>query len=191
MPGIRTMIAAAILALATTQPAASQATDRIGVPGPIEFAGTDYRLSWVSEPSGEYVKQEYVPAGQDPKTYTEMMLIEYLKGDVQPVQAAGQQVKMLQARKASDPLVNMNVIRNDKTGEVLLDFIMSGQDPGGRTIVEWNAYRYARTDAGLVLFAVSRRAYGDDARKFLEGLKSARRETIDALAQASMPKIRE
>lgn len=101
-------------------------------------------------------------------------------------------MKSLNQRKASDPLVNMSVIKNDKTGEVLLDFIVSAKSERGETIVEWNAYRYAsRGRAGLLLFAVSHRAYGSqDARTFLAELKRVRPAQIDRLAKAPLPEIK-
>jgi hypothetical protein len=100
-------------------------------------------------------------------------------------------VAMLDKRKANDPLVHYSEIQNRKTGEIILDFLM-GSDDG--TIVEWNAYRYApwkgadgRT--GVILFGISRRAYGGDATTFLAALKATRPADIDALASAALPAV--
>lgn len=184
------LLVAAVLASASV-PARSDATDRIGVPGPISFDGTDYVLAWSSNPSEGYYKQEYVPAGQTVETYTRMVLVEAAAGtDVTTVLAA--QVDMLNKRKASDPLVNMDIIMNDRTGEAVLDFIMSAKDEQGAYIVEWNAYRYSPLpdDKGVSLFAISHRAYGDDdVRAFLGNLRTVRPGQINALAQAPAPTV--
>jgi hypothetical protein len=88
-------------------------------------------------------------------------------------------------------VVNYDVVRNDATGEIILDFLMS--DTGtGEVIVEWNAYRYAPLgeEGGVALYAISRRAYGEDgARAFLKALKQDRPPAIDALAAFDAPKV--
>jgi hypothetical protein len=170
---------------------AENATERLSVPGPISFHGESFSLSWASHPYPHYYKQEYLPAGQDSEHYTAMVLLDanIEQSDVRAAAAAT--VDMLQKRKASDPLANFSEIENRKTGEIIVDFIMSSPDGG---IVEWNAYRYAPWTgeggkAGVVLFGISRRAYGDDATAFLAGLKAARPADIDALASAPMPAV--
>jgi hypothetical protein len=168
----------------------SKAADRLGVPGPLRLAGTEYVLAWSSQPARNYMKQEYVPAGENPQTYTKMLLLEFLSGKVEPLAAARAQVAKLEERKGSDPLVNMDLIQNKSTGEVLLDFIVSQKDEKGEYIVEWNVYRYAPHKDGVLLYGASHRAYGNEAaRSFLQNLKTLRTAQIDALARAPLPKV--
>lgn len=172
----------------------AQATDRLGIPGPIDFEGEAYTLAWSSQPSKNYIKQEYLPAGQGAERYEQMILVETVTGGLGVVDAVRAQVNMLNGRKASDPLVNMDVIQNEAAGEALLDFIVSSKDNDGQYIVEWNAYRYARySDAngnrGVMLFGISRRAYGNDAAKaLLTQLKGLRPGRIKALTQVVLPR---
>ncbi|HTN61741.1 MAG TPA: hypothetical protein VL147_09315, partial [Devosia sp.] len=149
--------------LAVSPVMAQQVTDYLGVPGPIAFDGTDYLLAWSSQPTPQYTKQEYVPVGQTPESYGSMVMVEFLAADMTPAAMANAQVDLLNQRKQTDPLVNMNLIQNEGTGEVILDFIVSSKDADGEYIVEWNAYRYASTEtgegqAGGMLFAISHRA---------------------------------
>ena len=188
-------IGLALLALGLMAAAAfAQATDRLGIPGPIDFEGEAYALAWSSQPSETYIKQEYLPAGQSAERYEQMILVETVTGGLAVMDAVRAQVNMLNQRKASDPLVNMDVIQNEAAGEALLDFIVSSKDKDGQYIVEWNAYRYARySDAGgnrgVMLFGVSRRAYGDDASKaLLTQLKGLRPGRIRALTQVVLPR---
>lgn len=193
---LRRLGLAAILAVLVAGTAAAQDdTDRLGVPGPIAFDGVDYALAWSAAPSPTYVKQEYLPAGQSPERFDSMVLLEVVEGDLDVAGAAGAQVAMLNERKASDPLVNMDLIRNDATGEIILDFILSARDGEGEIIAEWNAYRYASLAEngggnGVMLMAISRRAYGDEAvRTFLGELRTVRPDQINKLATASLPAI--
>jgi hypothetical protein len=175
-------------------PADAQVKDYLGVPGPISFEGRSYRLAWSSKPSANYVKQEYVPAGQDVRRYRQMLLVERVVSGIGVAEAVRAQVESLNKRKAGDPLANMDLVQNAATGEALLDFLVSSRDQNGQIIVEWNAYRYApirrpSSERGVLLFAVSQRAYGDEAAKaFLTRLKQARLAQINALARAPLPK---
>lgn len=184
------MIATGVMAAFMAVPALAQ-SDMLGVPGPFTFQGQDYALAWTSQPSDSYFKQEYVPAGQTVEAYADMVLVEAVAGAITPMQAAASQVQMLTARQETDPVVNHEVIQNEATGEVLLDFLVSdlGADP---IVVEWNAYRYMplAEGEGVALFAVSRRSYGEDgARAFLGGLGALRSEAIAALATFDAPAI--
>ncbi|WIY52050.1 hypothetical protein O9Z70_11220 [Devosia sp. YIM 151766] len=184
------LTAAAAMAVLLTAPALAQ-TDMLGVPGPILFQGEDYALAWTSQPSDAYFKQEYVPVGQAVETYADMVLVEAVAGAITPAQAAASQVEMLASRKDTDPVVNHEIIRNEVTGEVLLDFLVSdlSADP---ILVEWNAYRYLplAEGEGVALFAISRRGYGEDGvRAFLGDLGTVRGEAINALATFDIPAI--
>jgi hypothetical protein len=183
--------ALAAFALSGLVPAAKaqDARDRLGIPGPLTFDGESYALAWSSQPSPNYTKQEYLPAGQATGSYASMLLVEVVEGEITVEAALGAQLRLLNARKGSDPLVNFSAIRNRKTGEAMLDFIIGGRTPQGAAIAEWNAYRYApRRQGGVMLFAISRRAYGEaDIRAFLARLKDERPGLVNRLAQQTLP----
>jgi hypothetical protein len=187
---IQTITGAAAIAALTLVPSAAQ-SDLLGVPGPISFQGEDYALAWTSQPSENYVKQEYVPAGQQVETYQSIILVEAVIGALTPMDAAASQIQSLEARKGVDPVLNYDLMRNDATGEVLLDFLVSDleADP---VIVEWNAYRYQALGVGegVALVGISHRGYGEDgATSFMTGLGAMRSEAIDALADLSFPAV--
>lgn len=193
-PIMQFIAATLFLALAIT-PAASQSndkTERLGVPGPVVFEGRDYALASTSHPKAEYFLQEYLPAGQGLNSYTHMFLIEALTVNATPKDAAASQIAMLNERKGKDPLVNHEANVNEATGEVMLDFLVSGAD-NGKIVVEWNAYRYTPlkgSKPGVVLHGISRRAYGeDDAKKFLTGLESWRADAKKALTGFNAPAV--
>ena len=192
---IRAMLVWAVIAAATmANPSAAQVVDHLGVPGPIEFHGKTYALAWSSEPADNYVKQEYVPAGQKPETFSQLLLLERVTGGIKVMDAVRSQVDMLKKRKATDPLVNFGILEHDATGEVLLDFVVSTKDDKREYIVEWNAYRYTpyhdpAGNSGVLLFGLSQRAYGNDnAKAFMASLKQLRRALTQALVKAPLPR---
>jgi len=173
----------------------SAAVDRLSLPDAIEFNGESYRLSWSSHPKPYYYKQEYLPPGQTSERFQRMVLIEATVQGLDINDAVAAKVSMLNKRRSTDPTVNFATFKNPKNDEIILDFILSAQDPKGEDVVEWNAYRYATLKgkggaSGVLLFGISRRGYGDDATNFLRRLKSARPAEINALAAQPLPVVR-
>jgi hypothetical protein len=171
------------------------AVDHLSFPDPIEFNGESYRLSWSSHPTPDYYKQEYLPPGQTSERFQRMVLIEATVRGVDVSDAVAAQVNRLNKRKSTDPTVNFAAFKNPKNGEIVLDFILSAKDPKGEDVVEWNAYRYVKRrgkggESGVLLFGISRRAYGDNTTDFLRGLKSVRPAEIKALASYPLPVVR-
>ncbi len=182
------LIAALLSAWMMASPSAAQVVDYLGVPGPIELDGKSYELAWSSKPSETYIKQEYVPSGQTPETYSQMVLVERVTGNVKVIDAVRSQMDMLAKRKGTDPLVHYEVLQKNATKEVVLDFLVSAKDSKGEYVVEWDLYRYAPMKSGVMLFAVSYRAYGNDnAKAFLGGLKKLRTAQTGALLKADLP----
>jgi hypothetical protein len=173
----------------------SAAVDRLSLPDVIEFNGESYRLSWSSHPKPYYYKQEYLPPGQTSERFQRMVLIETTVRGLDINGAVAAQVSMLNKRRSTDPTVNFATFKNPKNDEIILDFILSAQDPKGEDVVEWNAYRYATLRgqggaSGVFLFGISRRGYGDDATNFLRRLRSVRPAEINALAAHPLPVVR-
>lgn len=179
-------------ALSVTAPFA-QINDYLGLPGPIALGDEQYELAWSSNPQDNYIKHEYVPAGQTVEAFEDMVIIETLIGAIEPLQAAAAQVENLNQGRPNDPLLNMDLIENEASGEALLDFLLSDRTAEGELVIEWNAYRYApyedgEGNAGILLFALSHRAYGEEnGRAFLESLGTFRTDQIQALASAPLP----
>jgi hypothetical protein len=175
-----------IFAGATAFPAFAQSTkDMLGAPGPITFQDTQFALAWSANPSAGYFKQEYLPAGQKLERYNQMFMVEASRSGT-PEGAAAAKLAMLKKRKGSDPAVNWDIIRNNVTGEIILEFILSDLRA---EFVEWNACRYARLgkSGGVALYAISRRGYGEKGREFLIALKQSRPLAIKALAAFDAP----
>jgi len=163
--------------------------DQLSVPGPIRVDDVDYLLVWSARPTPTYYKQEYVAANETAERYHRMVLVELVVGDDDMDSVVAAQVKMIDARKASDPVANIAVMKSTATGETIADFLLSARLPSGEDVVEWNAYRYLPHAEGVMLFGLSRRAYGEEAMTFLKGLGAERIRVIQALAAMEMPTV--
>ena len=163
------------------------------IPG-VAYNKTTYQLSWSAHPANNYYKQEYLPAGEKPDTYTHMIMIEVVTGDISLKDAVHAKINELEQRKKNDPVANYQVTENKTTGEYLLDFVI-GQSPGNAAAVtEWNAYRYLKLKdksgrKGIQLFACSKRGYGAGTTNFLQHLKTERLKEISLFAAYKIPEV--
>jgi hypothetical protein len=179
--------AAVAVSLILALPVTAQ-EEALGIPGPIVFEDTSFDLVWTSHPSDTYYKQEYLPAGEALESYSQMFMVDVLVEGATPESAAADMIAGLKERQASDPVVNFDMIGNEATGELILDFLLSDSS-SGTVIVEWNAYRYVPYGDGLALFAISRRGYDDDASAFIGRLAEWRTGSIEALAAMELPEV--
>ncbi|MCJ8151759.1 hypothetical protein [Shinella sedimenti] len=130
----------------------------------------------------------------DDDRYNSMVILEFFETEQQLSDVVAAQTAMIDRRKTSDLVANFSVLKNPKTNEISLDFLMSSKDKSGEYIVEWNGYRYAEGNfkgrRGVKLFALSERAYGNKASmKFLQGLKNFKAKRIAELTRAPMPEF--
>jgi hypothetical protein len=190
----QTIAAAALVALCSVTPAlAQEVTDYLDIPGPIRVGDTDYALAWSSNPQPGYFKQEYLPEGAALESYDSMVIVEFFATEAPLAEVVAAQTAMIEQRKGNDPVANFALFSNAESGEVLLDFLLSGRDEENEFILEWNGYRYAEgtleDEPGSMLFAISERAYGNDASEaFLSTLSTFKTQRLEDLTRADFPR---
>ena len=124
-----------------------------------------------------------------------MLMIDVIVGETNLKNIVSLKVAELKQMKAGNPMVNYEIIQNPKTGEYLLDFLLTANAADGTTsIVERNVYRYKTfTDKtgnkGVLLFAVSSRVYAVAVNSFFVALKTNRKVLLNEVAQFKMPEI--
>ncbi len=167
-------------------------TDLLSVGETIEFNEEEFTLVWNSHPTEIYYKQEYLRSHEDLNEFHKMLLVEAIRGEVDPKDAARIKISELEQQKKSNPVINYELISNEDLGESLLDFIISDQN----YIYEWNAYRFQTQNVNgqnyLVLFGYCMRDSlntNEELKEFFNEVKTARRELIGKVAQMEIPQI--
>lgn len=174
---------------------AKPVTDYLNIPGPVVFNKVAYNLSWSSHPAAYYYKHEYIAKRDIADKYKTMLLFDVITGESNLKAVVSAKIEELKKIKESNPIVNYEVFDNQKSGEYMLDFLISENKPDGNiNILERNVYRYKSfTDKngkkGIVLFGVSTRSYGKDADAFLASLKSIKSILVTAVLQFNIPAI--
>ncbi len=177
-----------------TMAPANSTTDYLHVPGPLTYGQKEFFLSWSSHPSAQYYKHEYLPKGENPDRYDQMIMLELALGDFDPKAIAMEKANGIESRKGTDALAAYTISTDSKTGELLLDFMLS-EGTGDGTIAEWNSYRYKPYvgpggEKGITLFALSKRGYGSAVSKFAAEIASQRKQLIAAFGSVPYPEIK-
>ncbi len=165
-------------------------TDKI-----IKFDNQNYELVWSTHPNKNYYKQEYLPKNQKLENFTSMITIDFLKGNYTVQELAKMKVEELKVAKKSNPIVNYNIFQKDN--EIVLDFLISAnittKNNQNKLIVERNIYRYitikTKKTKGVLLLAVSKRAYNKKAYDFIKNIKKNKNNLIVKVGKIKIPKI--
>ena len=166
----------------------------LGISGPIAFQKKSYQLIWASHPDASLYKQEYLVAGDGFPNYKSMITIDFVIAAASVDDAVRTKLRELeQLKKTLD--VNYEVIANAATGEKIIDCLL-GQTAAddAKSIYEHDLYRFKAVTAksgqkGVVLYALSNRAYGKDIQPFLARLKAGRKTLVADVAKAAIPEI--
>ncbi|WP_353721166.1 hypothetical protein [Dyadobacter sp. 676] len=171
-----------------------QVVNYLDIPGPIVFQKKNYRLIWSSHPDASLYKQEYLVAGDGFPNYKSMITIDFVIAVAGVDDAV--QTKLRELDQLKNTLdVNYEVIGNAATGEKIIDCLL-GQTAqnDAKSIYEHDVYRFKAVTAksgqkGILLYALSSRAYGNDIKPFLTRLKTERKTLITDVARAPIPDI--
>jgi len=170
------------------------ADDRLGVKGPLKFNNINFHLVWADKPSEKYHLQEYLPEGEKVETFNEMLTIHLFDTDIKTKDAVQQKIKELTKRRKTDPVCNYVVTESPDGKEFMVDFLLSESKGYEMTIVEFNVYRYKQVDIGannkgIIVYAYSKRSYGDDITPFFKTLKNDRTEYLNQMISAEIPVV--
>jgi hypothetical protein len=176
-----------------TQSTQTDIVDRLGVKGPLKYGDSDFNIAWTDKPNDNYYIQEYLPDGQKAESFKEMLTIHLFDTEIRIEDAVKQKVQELNLRKKTDPICNYLVNENSDTNEYLVDFLLSDTKNDKVQTVEFNVYRYKQINIGdrqaILVYAYSRRSYGNKATSFLKSLKNERLVYLKHMTSTDMPVI--
>ena len=168
--------------------------DRIGVKGPLIFNKSSFNLNWTDNPNETYYIQEYLPKGEKTERFNQMITIHLFNKGVLIKNAVQQKANELETRKTTDPICNYQVTESPNGKEYMVDFIL-GENQGNKSaITEFNIYRYKQVDLagkkGILVYAYTKRAYGDESTAFLRNLKNERPVLLKTMAGTQIPAVK-
>jgi len=167
--------------------------ERFGVKGPLAFNSKSFFLA-STEVSGISYVQEYVPKGDNVESFHEMMSIFVYDTRLSLDEVLKSKVAELQERKKNDPVCNYELNESPDGKEKMLDFLLSDGNALALNVVEFNVYRSREItingQQGIMVYAYSQRAYKDEIRGFLAGLKTERTKYLNTMIEAKLPDVK-
>ena len=165
----------------------AQVTDYLKIGNTIKFNKENYTLGWSSHPNDGYYIQEYFPKGEKPETFKKMFTINVLVAEgITPEIAAQAKCTELDNRKKTDNCCHYKKYENKKSGEYMIDFLVSNGEKGKEpTVVEFNLYRYKAIKVNgknaIQLSFYSQRAYNADVYNLLSKLVDIRPDVLSQM----------
>jgi hypothetical protein len=167
----------------------------MGIKGPLMFNNTTFNLTWAERPSETYFIQEYLPKGEKVERFDQMLTLHLFDKDITVKNAVKQKLQELDKRKKTDPICNYQVTEGPDGKEFMVDFLLGESKGEEMTIVEFNVYRFKQVDLGdkkkgILIYALSKRAYGDDITFFLKNLGKDRTDLLNAMISSAIPAVK-
>jgi len=163
----------------------SAQTDFLEIPS-ITLDGQVYELKW-SAHARQKVVQEYLLPNETITRYSTKIILEYIP-DRTVESVANARFSDLVDGKEAGRVINFRQLESEDedSEEIMLEFMVGSMMADGETrnAAEWNVYRYIPGQEGVIVLAMSRRAYGEESiRAFLQEINQNRENWINSVAE--------
>ena len=168
--------------------------DRLGVKGPLVYGDTNFKLSFTDKPNETYYLQEYLPAGDTLPKFRQLLSLQLFVKNITTGDAVKEKIQELVKRKLTDAICNYKVIESPDGKEFIVDFLVSESKKNIMETVEFNIYHYKQIELageqkGILVYAYSKRSYGDEIKPFLKSLKKTRIDMLNTMIAAQVPVV--
>lgn len=172
---------------------AQDVPDLLSIPGPIEYDGTEYFLTWSKPMSKTLSRQQYLPSDERIEDFTKLLDFSYFNKEIEMELAVRQKVEGIQQREKSDKFAKVNVIESPDGKEYIVDYFISESPEKGDSFIEYNVYRFKTYDNGtnksFLILAQATRMYGD-LKSSAKSLARQRDHLITTMIEFKIPEIK-
>ena len=167
--------------------------DLLSIPGPIEYDGTEYFLSWSKPMSKTLFRQQYLPIDERIEDFVQLLDFSYFNKEIEMELAVRQKVEGIQERGKKDKFAKVNVIESPDGTEYIVDYFISESPDKGDSYIEYNVYRFKNytngTDKSFLILAHAKRMYGD-LKSSAKSLAKQRDHLITTMIEFKIPEIK-
>lgn len=167
---VRSFYALAIVALVVSVTSAASAAESL------EFDGQTLELAYQARENKEAIR-EFIPRGETLETWTKLAAIRDYADHDDPAAMVAAVVRGIREKYPEAPY---KVLVNKKSGDAIVDFLLWPED---ESFTEFNVFRYSKGPrGGLVSQQYALRAYGNDTKAFLTGLRPQREKLVTLMS---------
>lgn len=148
----------------------------------VTFDKTKFTLAYAPKDSPVSIR-EYLPPGETLEKWNQMLSSRVFTNLNNPEAYARDLAKRV---AASDPAARSQILRSDKTGGLVVDFLAFSPADKEPRFAEWNLMRVEKTPGGLLVVQYARRFYriDDDMPK---EIIAARPRILSQLEKLTLP----
>ena len=172
---------------------AQDVPDLLSIPGPIEYDGTEYCLSWSKPMSKTLFRQQYLPSDERIEDFTQLLDFSFFNKEIEMELAVRHKVEGIQNREKSDKFAKINVSESPDGKEYVVDYFISESPEKGDSFIEYNIYRFKSYDNGgaksFLILAFSKRMYGD-LKSSAKSLARQRDHLLTTMIEFKIPEIK-
>ncbi|MGC4129782.1 MAG: hypothetical protein QM564_09550 [Bergeyella sp.] len=165
--------------------------ERISVPGPIEFNGTEFFLSWSKQNSKTLTVQEFLPKDEKIEDFEQLLNFSYFNRDIEPEDAVRAKVESVQKIMEKDKFASVNVTESPDGKEFIVDYTLSVSE-GENNYLEYNIYRFKKypekENKPLLVLSYAKRIYGD-LKPSMKALSRQRNTLMKMMIDYKIPPI--
>lgn len=167
--------------------------DLLSIPGPIEYDGTEYFLSWSKPISKTLFRQQYLPIDEGIENFNQLLDFSFFNKEIEMELAVRQKVEGIQNRGKTDKFAKVNVIESPDGTEYIVDYSISESPEKGDSFIEYNVYRFKSfengNDKSFLILAHSKRMYGD-LKASAKSLARQRDHLLTTMIEFKIPDIK-
>ena len=165
-------------------------TDFLGISS-ITLGGQVYSLKWsVNNARQERIIQEYLLPDESITRYNTKLILEYIRTGKTVEDIVDAKLDNLGNEKQEGRVLNFKKLESADPDEMVLEFMVGNMREGKTRSIEWNVYRYKPTSEGIILFIMSKRAYGEkNVNAFMKKVNENRLNWINSIVNYELPEI--
>lgn len=167
--------------------------DLLSVPGPIEYDGSEYFLSWSKQPSKTLFRQQYMLRDERIEDFTQILDFSFFNKEIEMELAVRQKVESIQSREGKDRFAKVNVTESPDGKEYVVDYFISESPEKGDSYIEYNIYRFKPYDNGtqksFLILSYATRVYGD-LKSAAKSLAKQRDHLLTTMIEYKIPEIK-
>ena len=167
--------------------------DLLGIPGPVEFNGTEMFLAWSKEQSKTLYRQQFMLPDERIEEFSQLLDFSYFTKEIDIELAVRQKVESVQKRQETDRYAKVNVTESPDGSEYIVDYYISEAPENGTSYVEYNIYRFKNIPKGndkhFLILSYIKRELGD-LRSANRNLSRQRDEMMSAMIEYKIPEIK-
>jgi tetratricopeptide (TPR) repeat protein len=171
-------------------------SENLGIPGPINFDGTNYYLLQAVKQNDVTYYQEYVPESETSDNYNQMLICKLFLTDWTAQEVAENKANQIEQLKNTDTISTYRMFKSKDVNDYIIDYFLGEYTTDNKLSgVEYYVYRYKRIklendSEAIFAYAYTRHSNGKNTENFLQEVNSQKNHYVGMMIATKLPTIK-